>query len=115
MDKEKLMLATTIDHEFFDGSVAKCTLAMFRLKMLASKNKNLYNLVTKVLAKGTEDVFEQIRVVYASYLCANINEEEVMSEDDFVMMCGSDYAGVAETLQKLINPKKRTASDNRSN
>ena len=115
MDRTKLMLATTVDHEFFDGSTVKCTLAMYRLKQLASKNKKLYDTAMKVLGKGTDDIFESIRVVYAAYVCANMDADELMSEDEFIMMCGSDYAGINQTVSALINPKKRKVSEEPSN
>ena len=115
MDVNKLMLATTVEHEFFDGSTVKCTLAMYRLKQLASKNKKLYETAMKVLGKGTDDVFESIRVIYAAYICANMDSEELMTEDEFVMMCGSDYTGINMTVSALINPKKRKASADLSN
>lgn len=110
MDMKKLQMATTVDHEIFDGSTVKCTLAMYQLKRLASKNKNLYDLVMKVLSKGTEDIFESVRVLYAAYLCANMDSDEVMSEDEFMIACGSDYTGIGLTIQKLMNPKNRKAS-----
>lgn len=115
MDVNKLMLATTVEHEFFDGSTVKCTLAMYRLKQLASKNKKLYETAMKVLGKGTDDVFESIRVIYAAYICANMDNEELLTEDEFVMMCGSDYTGINMTVTALINPKKRKASADLSN
>lgn len=114
MDVNKLMLATTVEHELFDGSTVKCTLAMWRLKQLASKNKKLYEAAMKVLGKGTEDVFESIRVIYAAYVCANMDSDDIMTEDEFVMMCGSDYAGINQTVSALINPKNRKASAERS-
>lgn len=115
MDVNKLMMATTVEHELFDGSTVKCTLAMWRLKQLASKNKKLYETAMKVLGKGTDDVFESLRVIYAAYVCANMDSEELMTEDEFVMMCGSDYAGINETVTALINPKKRKVSAEPSN
>lgn len=115
MDMNKLSLATTVEHELFDGTTVKCTLAMYRLKMLASKNKGLYDHAMKILSKGTEDIFESIKMLYAAYVCANMNTDDLMSEDDFMMACGSDYAGVGETVAKLINPKNRKASAVRSN
>lgn len=115
MDVNKLMLATTVEHELFDGSTVKCTLAMWRLKQLASKNKKLYETAMKVLGKGTDDVFESVRVVYAAYVCANMDSEEIMSEDEFIMACGSDYTGINNTVSALINPKKRKASADLSN
>lgn len=115
MDINKLNLATTVEHELFDGTTVKCTLAMYRLKMLASKDKSLYATAMKVLGKGTDDVFESIRVVYAAYVCANMDSAELMTEDEFVMMCGSDYTGINTTVNALINPKKRKASADHSN
>lgn len=110
MDVNKMMAATTVDHEFFDGTTVKCTLNMFRLKQLASKNKSLYATAMKVLSKGTEDIFESVRAVYAAYVCANMDSEELMSEEDFMLMCGSDYAGLSMTISALTNPKKRRVS-----
>lgn len=115
MDVNKLMMATTVEHELFDGSTVKCTLAMWRLKQLASKHKKLYETAMKVLGKGTDDVFESLRVIYAAYVCANMDSEELMTEEEFVMMCGSDYAGINETVTALINPKKRKVSAEPSN
>jgi hypothetical protein len=115
MDMNKLRLATTVEHELFDGSTVKCTLAMYRLKMLASKDKGLYAHAMKVLGKGTDDVFESIKMLYAAYVCANMDSDDLMTEDDFMMACGSDYAGVTATVGKLINPKNRKASGDLSN
>ncbi len=110
MDIKQLKLATNVEHEIYDGSTVSMTLAMYQLKRLASKDKKLYDLVMKVLSKGTEDIFESIRVLYAAYLCAHMDADEVMSEDEFMMACGSDYAGIGLTVQKLINPKNRKTS-----
>lgn len=114
MDMKKLQMATIVEHEIFDGSTVKCTLAMYQLKRLAGKNKPLYDLVMKVLGKGTEDIFESVRVLYAAYLCANMDSDEVMTEDEFMIACGSDYAGIGVTIQKLLNPKNRKASGEHS-
>ena len=115
MDVNKLMMATIVEHEFFDGTKVKCTLNMWRLKQLASKNKSLYATAMKVLGKGTDDIYESVRVIYAAYVCANMDSEELLSEDDFLMMCGSDYAGINLTVSALINPKNRKVSAEPSN
>lgn len=115
MDNNKMKLATTVDFELFDGTKVQCTLAMFRLKIMASKRQSLYKDVVRFLSKGAEDIFEQIRLVYAAYVCANLDAENLMTEEEFIIACGSDYTGVGEVVQKLIDPKKRTASADRSN
>lgn len=116
MDMKKLQIASTVEHEFFDGTKVKCTLAMYLLRNLAGQNKALFDTVMKVVSKGTEDFFEMVRVVYAAYVCANMNSEEsLMSEDEFLAMCGSDFTGVGQTFRTLVDPKKRMASGGHSN
>lgn len=110
MDKTKLALATTVDLQLYDDSTVKCTLAMYRLKLLASKNKKLADHATRIIAKGSDDIFEIIKTVYAAYVCANMDDENIMTEDEFTEALGSDYAGVMQTFAELINPKKRKAS-----
>lgn len=114
MNANKIMLASTVEHEFMDGTKVKCTLAMFRLKQLASKNKKLYETAMKVLGKGTEDIFESVKTIYAAYVCANMDSENLLSYDEFEMMCGSDYSGINSTIKALIDPKNRTSSAERS-
>lgn len=115
MDMRKLQLATTVEHELFDGTTVKCTLAMYQLKRLASKNKELYNLAMKVMSEGTKDIFESVRVLYAAYLCAHMDTDDtLLTEDEFMMACGSDYEGIGITLKGLMNPKNRKASADRS-
>ena len=114
IDMNQLKLATTIEHELFDGSKVGCTFAMYRLKRMANERKDLHDVAIKVISKGTEDVFEASKALYAAYYCANIDDPERMSEEQFEMACGSDYAGIMETIGKLVNPKNRQASGNRS-
>lgn len=115
IDMNQLKLATTIEHELFDGSKVGCTFAMYRLKRMASERKDLHDVAIKVISKGTEDVFEAEKALYAAYYCANIDDPEKLTEEEFSMMNGSDYAGIMETIAKLVNPKNRKASGNPSN
>lgn len=115
MDMTKIALATTVDHPLFDDTTVKCTLAFYKLKQLGSKNKKLADHATRILGKGSEDIFEIVKTVYAAYVCANMDDENLLAEDEFTMLCGSDYAAIMETFNKLINPKNRQASADRSN
>lgn len=114
MDANKLRLATTVDYELADGSTVKCTLAMIRLKQLASKDKALYQFAMKVLTNGPEDILDIARMVYVGYVCANMDNDDILSADDFTMMCGSDFTGLSQTFRELMDPKNKMASANRS-
>lgn len=98
---------TISEYEFCDGTKTAVTLTIYRLLQLKSKNKPLYDLTSRVLSKGTEDIEEMVKVLYAAYLCANMdNYDSVMSLDDFTILCGSDIGGIGAMVNQLINPKK---------
>lgn len=97
-----------IDYEFEDGDSVKMTLAFYALYQLKTKNKGLYDRYNKIMTKGANEELEMITVLYAAYLCANIADVNAcMSEDDFMMKCGSDRFAVKDALEKLTKPKKR--------
>lgn len=104
MDKK---MNTTIDFEFYDGSKAKMTLTFYALYQLKAKNKALYGRYTKVMAStmgGNYDELEMLTILYAAYLCAN--PKDPMTEEEFLIKCGSDRVAIANAVGALINPKK---------
>lgn len=112
---KKTALATGYTFEFYDGTTCEMTLAFIRLKRLASKNKRAYEACQKVMTNGPQDEFDMLSVLYAAYLCANLTEENLMTEDEFIEKCGTDRFAISDAFNEMTNPKKRTASVNRSN
>lgn len=111
-------LNTTYDFELVDGSKVKMTLAFYALLQLRSRNKSLYERYNKCMveqAKGNYDDLDNITVLYAAYMCAHLNDTEVMSEEEFFMACGSDREAVGTAIGALLAPKKQKASGNLSN
>lgn len=108
MDTRKLN--TTYDFEMADGSVVTLTLAFYKLYQLKSKNKALYDRYNKIMASNAKgnnvDELETITVLYTAYVCAHMDSEELMSEEEFMMLCGSDRAAVNDAVGHLITPKK---------
>lgn len=113
----KKMLNTTYDFELADGSIVKLTLAFYALYQLKAKNKSLYERYNKIMANNAKGGFEEldsIAVLYTAYVCANMSSEDLMSEEDFMMLCGTDRMAVNKAMEHLTNPKKAQASGNRS-
>lgn len=103
-------LNTTIDFEFCDGTTAKMTLMFWALNQLKSKNIALYKRYNKAMnesASGNYDELDMITVLYAAYMCANMDSEEVLSEEEFMIKCGSDRVAVGQAVKQLTNPKKK--------
>ena len=109
---------TTIDFEFCDGTTTQLTLSFYAIYQLKSKNPALYGRYTRAMAsmgKGnTVDELETIAILYVAYMCAHMNDTETMSEEEFIMMCGSDRIAVANAVKALTQPKKQMVSSNRS-
>jgi hypothetical protein len=112
---EKNALATRYNFEFYDGSTCEMTLAFILLKRLSSKNKSLYERCQKVMAHGAKDELDTLTVLYTAYICANMDDESPMSEDEFIEKCGCDRQAIMRALQELTTAKKQKASAVRSN
>lgn len=113
---DKKMMNTVYEFEFQDGSKANLTLAFYALYMLRSKNKNLYTRYNEIMGRMEKhfDELDSITLLYVAYVCANMENEEIMSEEEFLIKCGSDRKAVSEAARALTQPKKQTASAPRS-
>lgn len=112
---DKNALSTGYTFEFEDGGTCQMVLSFIRLKRLAGKNKGLYERQQKIMTQGGKDEFDTLTVLYAAYVCANIDRDDLMTEDEFIERCGSDRVVINEALQALTNPKNRKASGDHSN
>lgn len=112
---DKNAISTIFKFEFADGTTTNMTLAFIKLKMLANKNKNLYDRYMKIMSKGANDEFDTLTCLYAAYVCAHLDDENLMSENKFIEKCGTDRYALNEAMLAMTNPKKRKASDDPSN
>lgn len=109
---------TTINFEFCDGTTVPLTLTFYALYQLKSSKRNLYNRYNEVMArmsKGGYDELDMITIVYTAYLCANTNERNLLTEEEFIKKCGADRVALGNAVKDLTQPKKQQAFDNRSN
>lgn len=101
---------TTYDFTLCDGTVVKLTLNFYFLYQLRSNHKELYERYNKIMQstnKNEFDVLDMVTICYVGYVCANLKEENILSEEEFYLMCGSDMNEVGKAVQHLITPKKR--------
>lgn len=103
--------------EFEDGTTCEMTLAFYVLLILKGKNKNLYSRYNRTMAsmgnpKNEYDELESLTILYTAYRCANINEpeENLLTEEEFIIKCGSDREAVSNAVTALTTPKKAKAS-----
>lgn len=107
MDNKKLN--TTYDFELADGSIVKLTLAFYALYQLRNKHKSLYERYNKIMTsmnKNNTDILDMVTIVYVGYMCANMEAENLLSEEEFLIKCGSDIEAVGNAMNHLIRAKK---------
>lgn len=99
---------TCIDFTFEDGDTVQLTLAFYALYQLKAKKKGVYDNYNRIMTKGATEELDMITVLYAAYLCANINDiTSCMSEDEFMIKCGADRYAIKDAMEQLIKPKKQ--------
>ena len=78
---------TFVEIVLADGEKVKATLTYYYLLKLKARDKDTFSRYNKVVMKGAEDEFDNIAVLYAAYMCAQIadgTEEDAMGEEEFV-------------------------------
>lgn len=101
------MLKNTLyEFKFEDGDTVQMTLAFYALYQLKAKNKGVYEEYNKIMTKGATEELDMITVLYAAYLCANIDDiPSCMKFDEFLMKCGSDRYAIKKAMEHLVKPK----------
>ena len=102
------MKNTFYEFTFEDGESVKMTLAFYFLYQLKNINKGLYDRYNKIMTTGAKEEIEMITILYAAYICANITDaSNCMSEEEFMIKCGSDRFAVKAAVEGLTKAKKR--------
>ena len=94
--------------ELVDGQIVKMTLNFARLLKIKNDQPNIYDRFMDVLQKKDFDLIsDSLAVLYAGYLCANIDNESVMTEDEFVELIPFDLELINVKAGQLIQGKKK--------
>lgn len=106
------LLNTKYTFTFADDTTAELTLAFYALYQLKSKKRDLYDRYNSVMSsmstkkQNSYDEIDMITMLYTAYACANIGDvDNIMSEEDFMIKCGSDRANVGKAIAALLTPK----------
>lgn len=102
---------TVVEMEMADGSVVRLTLAYRFLLKLSSVNRKAYDDYNAVYNKkeGRREEIDNIRILYAAYLCAAIQdgaEESAMTWDAFIDAVSTDRETTNRALMELVAPKR---------
>lgn len=94
--------------ELQDGSVVKLTLNFARLLQIKNERKDLYARLMKVLQAENFDVlFDSLTILYVGYLCANLNNNEILSEEEFMELVPFDLESLNILAGQLVSSNKK--------
>lgn len=109
---------TYIDMEMEDGQVLKLTLTFIALLQLKRKHPEQYQDYGRIMSKGPQDEFDTLTVLYTGYLCGlmmeNGDTDGCMDYEEFLSITTPDREYIGKLAKALMNPKKATASADRS-
>lgn len=91
-----------------NGETVKLTLNFARLLKIKNEQPKIYDRFMKVLQnKDFDIVFDSLTVLYTGYLCANMNDESILSEDEFMELVPFDLEVINVVAGKLIQSSKK--------
>ena len=105
------LLNTKYTFTFADDTTADLTLSFYALYQLKGANRDLYDRYNATTAKMASqkgksyDELDMITILYTAYMCANLNEADLLTEEEFMIKCGSDRKSVASAISALMTPK----------
>lgn len=96
-----------------DGEEIQLSLNMMRLYLLKNQRKSVYARLNTILLNGIKDViFDSITLIYAGYLCANIDRlDQCMSEMDLMERLPDQLDVTFNVAAQLLGTKKAPASE----
>lgn len=96
-----------------DGEEIQLSLNMMLLYLLKNQRKSMYARLNTVLLNGIKDVvFDSVTMIYAAYLCANIDHlDECMSEMDLLERLPDQLDVTFNAAALLLGTKKAPASE----
>ena len=90
-----------------NGETVKLTLNFARLLAVKNKRPKLYEDLMRILQyKDFDIVFDSLKVLYVGYLCARVNDDEVMTEEEFMELVPFDLEKINILAGKLIQGGK---------
>lgn len=96
---------TTVEFVLEDGTATELTLTYYALYQMKPKHEGLYKRYNRIMANGMNEELDMVTILYTAYICAHLHDESVMTEEEFMIGCGSNRKAVADAVKKLTTPK----------
>ena len=101
---------TIMHYETTTGEKIGLTITFALLYKVKGEYPEAYKRYNDVMMNGMKDIFDATAILYAAYLCANIENAERLPYTQFLEVLGDDMTGVMRTAAALMGRKKKAAS-----
>lgn len=102
---------TVFDITLNNGQQVKMTLNFKALYLLRSKNKKAYDDYMRCTNTGPKDEMEFAQMLYAAYLCANLEDyDNTMEFLDFLEKLPVNRKEISDIYGKVLQPRKNADS-----
>ena len=113
--QRQVMPSASIPFELKNGETVQLEISWSIIERLRVGRDECYADFTRVLTKGSEDIMDQMRVLYAAYrggyLSQHGSTKDAMSYMDFLELVPDDIRSVSETVAALLDPKSKRGSE----
>ena len=113
MDKStamNLLKNTYVPYVLIDGTEVQLTLAFYLLKLLEGKKPDLADRYYKLSSKKEMRDLDMVTILYTAYCCANLDKEEMLDEETFMILLGCDRLSMRSLMNQLMGAKKKPGS-----
>lgn len=94
--------------KLLNGKTVKLTINFSRLLKLKNRQKEHYSKIMEILTGKEIDIIEDsLEVIYVGYLCANLEQTQVLSEEQFIELVPFDIGTINEIAGNLVMSKKK--------
>ena len=102
------MKSTFQELELTNGKVVKLTLNFARLLKIKTENIQTYEDFMRIIqGKDFDPLLDALKVIYVGYLCANIDNDEILEENEFYELVPFDIEEINIKAGLLIQSKKK--------
>ena len=104
-----MMINTELEFKLNNNETVKLTLNFALLLKIKNKYPEEYESFNKVVLYGDKkdiDFFELLSVIYVAYLCANLDNKEKYTKEEFISLVPFDVQLITQTQNRLLGYRK---------
>ncbi|MBR3689849.1 MAG: hypothetical protein IKL97_01950 [Eggerthellaceae bacterium] len=113
--QKQIMPSAAMPFELKNGETVPLEISWSIIERLRVSRDESYPDFSRVLTKGSTDVMDNMRVLYAAYRGGYLNQngsmDGAMAYADFIGMVPDDMRSVMETVAALLDPKSKRDSE----